>query len=136
MAGDCHFEWDCRVIPGDSALDILEEFTDRARGVEAEMRSRAPGCRVETEKITNAPAFAPTPDNPAANLAKTITGANATDVVPYATEAGQFQEAGFSTVVCGPGSIDQAHQPDEFISINQVEQATVFLRKLIARLAA
>lgn len=136
MAGECTFEWDCRAIPGDSANDIFEEFADRARGVEAEMRARAPGCRVETQQITNAPPLAPNPDNPAADLAKSLTGQNATDVVSYAAEAGQFQEAGFSVVVCGPGSIDQAHQPNEFISLDQVGQATVFLRKLIARLAA
>ena len=61
------------------------------------------------EVITNAPALAPHDVNPAADLAKAITGHNSTDVVAYAAEAGQFQEAGFSTVICGPGSIDQAH---------------------------
>lgn len=136
MAGECVFEWDCRVIPGESSRDVLDEFADRARGVAAEMRARAPGCRVETKQITDAPALAPRSDNPAADLAKALTGQNATDVVSYAAEAGQFQNAGFSTVICGPGSIDQAHQADEFISVDQVGQVTAFLRKLIARLAA
>lgn len=136
MAGECAFEWDCRSVPGDAARDILEEFTDRARGVEAEMRARAPGCRVETVQVTNAPSLAPKAENPAADLAKALTGQNSTDVVAYAAEAGQFQEAGFSTVICGPGSIDQAHQPNEFISLEQVALGTSFLKKLIARLAA
>ena len=136
MAGECVFEWDCRSVPGDAAKEILEEFLDRARGVEAEMRAKAPGCRVETVQVTNAPSLGPRADNPAADLAKALTGQNSTDVVAYAAEAGQFQEAGFSTVICGPGSIDQAHQPNEFISLEQVALGTNFLRKLIARLAA
>jgi acetylornithine deacetylase len=55
--------------------------------------------------------------------------------VPYGAEAGQFQEAGLSVVVCGPGSIDQAHQPNEYISIDQFEQGTEFVRRLIAQLS-
>lgn len=134
MAGECVFNWDCRAVPGDAAAGVLAEFEDYARGVEAEMRARAPGCRVETRQMTGAPALAPSTDNPAADLAKSLTGLNSTDVVAYAAEAGQFQEAGFSTVICGPGSIDQAHQPNEYISIDQVREATQFLRKLISRL--
>jgi acetylornithine deacetylase len=52
-------------------------------------------------------------------------------VAPYAAEAGQFQQAGFSTVICGPGSIDQAHQPDEFIEISQMERGSAFMVRLI-----
>jgi acetylornithine deacetylase len=136
MAGEAWFEWDLRVIPGDSQQDIIDEFTDFALGVEAEMRAKAPGCRIVIEQMTNAPALGPEEDNPAADLVKAITGSNSTDVVAYAAEAGQFQEAGFSVVVCGPGSINNAHQPDEFITIDQVREATKFLRRLIERLAA
>jgi acetylornithine deacetylase len=136
MAGEAWFEWDLRVIPGDSQQDIIDEFTDFALGVEAEMRAKAPGCRIVIEQMTNAPALGPEKDNPAADLVKAITGSNSTDVVAYAAEAGQFQEAGFSVVVCGPGSINNAHQPDEFITIDQVREATKFLRRLIERLAA
>ncbi len=136
MAGEAWFEWDMRVVPGDSREDIVEEFTDFAKGVEAEMRAKAPGCRVEIQQLTNAPFLAPSADNPAADLAKAITGHNSTDVVAYAAEAGQFQESGLSVVICGPGSIDQAHQPDEFITIDQVREGTIFMRKLIERLSA
>ncbi len=135
MAGEAYFEWDLRVIPGDAPQDIFEEFRDFARGVEAEMRAVAPGCRIEIEQITNAPFLAPSANNPAADLAKSLTGQNSTGVVAYAAEAGQFQEAGFSTVLCGPGSIDQAHQPNEFITLDQVREGVKFLRKLIERLA-
>ena len=136
MAGECSFDWDCRVIPGDSAAAARAEFEACAREVEAQMRARAPGCRIVIEQITNAPPLAPAADNAAADLAKAMTGLNSTDVVSYCAEAGQFQEAGFSTVICGPGSIDQAHQPDEFIAVSQIAEGTAFLRKLITRLAS
>jgi len=136
MAGEAMFEWDLRVVPGDSRADIIEEFTDYARGVEVDMRAKSSECRIKIEQMTHAPFLAPLEDNPAADLAKAITGHNSTDVVAYAAEAGQFQEAGFSTVICGPGSIDQAHQPNEFITLEQVEAGTAFLRRLIERMAA
>lgn len=136
MAGECSFDWDARAIPGDSAAAIRAEVDAFAREVEADMRRKAPSCRIETRQMSNAPPLAPAPDNPAADLAKSITGLNSTDVVSYCAEAGQFQEAGFSTVICGPGSIDQAHQPDEFIAISQLAEGAAFLRKLINRLSA
>lgn len=135
MAGSCVFNWDCRVIPGDSAAAALAEFNEYAHDVEATMRKKSDVCRIVTERATDAPPLAPSPDNPAADLAKAITGLNSTDVVSYCAEAGQFQEAGFSTVICGPGSIDQAHQPDEYVSLDQLAEGTAFIRKLIARLA-
>lgn len=136
MAGECQFEWDCRVIPGDSAAAALAELGAFAREVEAGMRATAPQCRIETVQLSNAPPLALSAENPAADLAKSITGLNSTDVVSYCAEAGQFQEAGFSTVICGPGSIDQAHQPNEFIAVSQLAEGTSFIRKLINRLAA
>lgn len=136
MAGEATFDWDLRALPGDSVVEIAAEFADFAKGIEAEMRRRAPTCRIAIEQMTSAPALGPRDDNPAADLAKSITGRNATDVVAYAAEAGQFQEAGFSTVICGPGSIDQAHQANEFITMEQVRLGTGFMRRLIARMAA
>lgn len=136
MAGECVFEWDMRAIPGDSPKALREQFDAFAREVEAGMQATHAGCRIVTETISNAPPLGREAQNPAADLAKALTGANHTEVVAYAAEAGQFQESGFSAVICGPGSIAQAHQPNEFIEIDQVRQCTAFLRKLIARLAA
>ena len=136
MAGECLFEWDCRAIPGDSAQAARDEFDAFAREVEAEMRAKWPACAIVTAPISNAPPLAPRADNPAADLAKALTGRNSTGVVGYAAEAGQFQEAGFSTVICGPGSIEQAHQPNEFIAVSQIAECAAFMRKLIARLSA
>ena len=135
MAGEASFDWDLRIIPGDCREDIVEEFTDYALGIEAEMRTKSSECRIKIEQMTNAPSLAPHEDNPAAELAKAITGHNSAEVVAYAAEAGQFQEAGFSTVICGPGSIDQAHQPNEYISLEQIEAGTQFMHRLIERLS-
>ena len=63
------------------------------------------------------PGLAPEPGSAAERLALRLAGRNHTISVPYATEAGRFQVAGIPTVVCGPGSIDQAHQPDEYITL-------------------
>ena len=137
MAAEATFDWDLRVVPGDSRQDIIDEFTDFAKGVETEMRAKAPGCKIDIETMTDAPSLKPEDDNAAAaDLAKAITGHNSMDVVAYAAEAGQFQEAGFSTVICGPGSIDQAHQANEFITLEQVRAGTEFQRRLIERLAS
>lgn len=136
MAGNATFDWDLRIIPGDSVSDIAEEFTDYARGVEAEMRSVSRECQIKITRMTNTPPLNPSGENAAVDLAKAITGRNKSGVVAYAAEAGQFQEAGFATAICGPGSIDQAHQPNEFITLSQVEAGTEFVRRLIARLSA
>ncbi len=77
------------------------------------------------------PALRPEPDGAAESLARLLTGYNASDAVAYAAEAGQFQQAGFSTVLCGPGSIDQAHQPNEYIEKSQVQACVDFIRRLI-----
>lgn len=135
MAADCQFDWDCRVIPGESADEILEDFSYFAADIERQMRQRASSCKIETQKMTDAPPLTPTPDNRAADLAKTLSGLNATGVVSYAAEAGQFQAAGLPTVICGPGSIDQAHQANEYISVEQLFHGTAFMRKLIRRMS-
>jgi acetylornithine deacetylase len=72
----------------------------------------------------------------AESLARQITGDNGRHVVSYGTEAGQFQERGYSAVICGPGDIAQAHQPDEFITVAQFEAGHDFMRDLVARLRA
>ena len=95
------------------------------------MREHAPDASVTVEVRSDVPAFAPEDDGAAERLARQITGDNSTRVVSYGTEAGQFQAAGLSVVVCGPGSIEQAHQPDEFVAISQLDQCCAFLDKMV-----
>jgi acetylornithine deacetylase len=82
----------------------------------------------------NVPGLKPETDGEAEALVRQITGDNASHVVSYGTEAGQFQEAGYSAVICGPGSIEQAHQPDEFISVEQFQAGHRFMQSLLEHL--
>jgi acetylornithine deacetylase len=77
----------------------------------------------------------PEEDGAAEGLVRAVTGENASHVVSYGTEAGQFQDAGYSAVVCGPGDIAQAHQPNEFIMVSQFEAGHQFMCDLLAKLA-
>ncbi len=81
------------------------------------------------------PPLKPEEDGAAEGLVRAVTGDNASHVVSYGTEAGQFQDAGYSAVVCGPGDIAQAHQPNEFIEIAQFEAGHQFMCELLAKLA-
>ena len=67
-------------------------------------------------------------------MCRRLTGDNGTHVVSYGTEAGQFQERGYSAVVCGPGDIAQAHQPDEYITLDQFNEGQRFMDQLLATL--
>ncbi|KZY44265.1 hypothetical protein A3731_33740 [Roseovarius sp. HI0049] len=78
----------------------------------------------------------PVDENEARDIVMELTGANSVDVVPFGTEAGIFQTFGMSSVICGPGSIDQAHKPDEFVSIDQLQQCLDMLDRLGGKLAA
>ncbi|MEM6477316.1 MAG: M20/M25/M40 family metallo-hydrolase, partial [Pseudomonadota bacterium] len=136
LARRCCFTWDVRIVPGDDLAAIHAEFDAEATKVLADMRAIAPECEIITERLADGPPLMPHAENAAAELAHTLTGSNSRRSVSYAAEAGQFQQAGFSTVICGPGSIDQAHQPNEFITIQQVEEGTRFMRGLIRHLSA
>ena len=74
-------------------------------------------------------------DQLAAALVRRLTGENGSNVVSYGTEAGQFQERGYSAVICGPGDIAQAHQPNEFVSVDQFQQGEAFIARLVDMLA-
>jgi acetylornithine deacetylase len=128
----CSFTWEYRELPGDDGAAILERFTRFAEDqVLPGLRANAPEAAIVTESLAGAPALSPEPDSEAEALVRALTGANTTHAVSFAAEAGLFQQAGFPAVICGPGSIDQAHQANEFIELDQVEACEVVLRRLI-----
>lgn len=129
---ECVFEWEMRPIPGDDAEAVLDRFNRYAESVVLpRLRENAPEASIVTETQASVPALEPEADSPAEALVRLLTGANRTHAVSYCTEGGLFQRAGMPTVICGPGSIDQAHKPDEFIEISQIEACERFLRRLI-----
>lgn len=97
------------------------------------MKAVAPGTGIATEKMTDVPGLAPEQDSPAEILALHCAHANSTHTVSYCTEAGHFQSIGIPAVVCGPGSIEQAHKPDEFIAVEQLRKCETFMQRLAAK---
>lgn len=135
-AKDCRFVMDFRVVPGEQASDWEAAYLAEVARIEAEMQAIHPDTRIEINKKFNVPGLVPEQVGAAETLVRAITGDNGTHVVSYGTEAGQFQEAGYSAVICGPGDIAQAHQPNEFITVAQFNAGHDFMRQLVDRLAA
>jgi acetylornithine deacetylase len=133
----CEFKWEIRALPGDDPAETVARLNEFCRReLLPTMRRVALETGIETVSKLIVPALSPDPGSPAEQLAFALTGTNATHAVSYATEGGQFQEAGLPAVVCGPGSIEQAHKPNEFISLEQVAAGEAFTRRLIARCQA
>lgn len=136
MAHHCEFDADFRSVPGEDAAGYFRELESYARTVvEPEMQAIAPETGIQFRIDAEVPAFESAEDCPAVTLVKRLTGQNEVESVSYGAEAGQFQAAGHSVVMCGPGSIDQAHQPNEYISLEQVAEGTAFMRRLIDHLS-
>ena len=136
VAKDCWFSTDVRVLPGESSADWRERYMAEVARVEAEMQAIHPETRIEVVIRGDIPGCRPEMATAAEAICRQITGDNAEHVVSYGTEGGIFQDGGYSVCVCGPGNIEQAHQPDEFIEIAQLQAGEAFMDKLIARLAA
>ncbi len=127
----CNFIWEFRAVPWEDDQAIVaavRRFIDE-EALPA-LREFAPEADIELIDRAKVPPLSPEDDGPAEALVRQLTGANAVGVVSYATEGGLFQEAGMSAVICGPGSIDQAHQPNEFIALSQVELCERFMARL------
>jgi acetylornithine deacetylase len=136
LARECVFWFDLRTPPGIDPLTVLAPFFAEVQAMDAALKARAAeaGARVDLRSIT--PPLAPEIDGPAEQLARLLAGDNGPGrVVSYAAEAGQFQGAGFSTVICGPGSIDQAHQPDEYVDLSQMQRGAQFMGRLVEALS-
>ncbi|MGD9537270.1 MAG: acetylornithine deacetylase [Alphaproteobacteria bacterium] len=128
----CVFTWEYRLIPGDDGAEIRRRFDDYVEGtVLPKMRAVWPEAGVQTVPRASVPGLMPEDGSPAEALCLALARTNEVGVVSYGTEAGQFQEAGISTVICGPGSIAQAHKPNEFIELSQVRKCEDFMQRLL-----
>lgn len=136
IADQAYFEWDCRTIPKDDPHQIFEDFTSHCANREKELRTIYPEAAITTEIVHP---VVPALDTPAhlevVDLIKKLSGKTQLQTVAYAAEAGQFSNAGFQTVICGPGDIAQAHRKDEFISVEQLQKGMNFMRAILAELS-
>jgi acetylornithine deacetylase len=136
MAGRCAFQWDVRALPTDDPAVYITRFSDHCRDVVLpRLRAIAPSCNIDIIPRASTPALKPDTDSEAERVCRMLTGDNVTRHVSFAAEAGQFQQSGLATVICGPGSIAQAHQPNEFIARAQIEAGVKFIDGLIAHLS-
>ncbi|EKE73793.1 acetylornithine deacetylase [Oceanibaculum indicum] len=129
---NCNFSVEMRIVPEDDGAAMEAELRAAVEALDAELKAQSPKAGATMRLFAAVPPLKPESDGVAEALVRHLTGVNQTGVVAFATEGGLFQEAGISTVMCGPGSIVQAHQPDEFIAISQVEEGIAFMRKLFA----
>jgi acetylornithine deacetylase len=132
---ECSFDFEVRHLPQDDPGALLEEFRRYLAGeLEPEMRAIDPRAGFEIAQLSEIPALDTSAETHIVGLVQELTGNYDAGKVSYGTEASQFHRAGIATVVCGPGSIEQAHKPNEFIELAQVEACETFLRKLMERL--
>ncbi|MFT4095893.1 MAG: acetylornithine deacetylase [Rhodoblastus sp.] len=135
MARDCALLWEFRGLPGVSLRTAYNKFALACDEIASRRFAGFPDCDIVTEIEVEIPALAPEPGSAAETLALRLAQANRTVAVPYASEAGQFQTHGVPTVLCGPGSIEQAHQADEYVEIAQMEECLAFMRRLTRELS-
>ena len=136
IAGKARVDWEMRPVqPGDADLVKAELHAFCTHRLLPDMRAVAPAADIVTEVIGEVDGLVPMNENEAREIALALTGANGAGVVPFGTEAGIFQALGMQAVVCGPGSIEQAHKPDEFIALEQLAEGVRFLERLGDRLA-
>ena len=135
LAKDARVIWEYRALPHQDPGAILANAQARADAIATPYRAQAPEAGFETHVQAAYPGLAHDPHSPAVQMACALTGSNMVHAVSYGTEAGLFQASGIPAVVCGPGSIHQAHRADEYVAVSEIEACMAFLRKLAARAA-
>jgi len=128
---ECEFLWDFRPVPGADEDGVAERFRRHLDEVaRPALAAEAPDASIELDVLASVPTLVPERDGAAEALARQLSGANEAGVVPFGTEGGLFQQAGLSTIVIGPGDIAQAHQTDEYLSLDQLAAGQAFLERL------
>ena len=133
---DCSFEFEFRHLPAHDPRALLAEAVAFARHeLEPAMHAVNRDTGFRFEERSSFPGLATDEAAEVTTLCKAATGANGTSKVAFGTEAGLFEAAGIPTIVCGPGNIDQAHKPDEFIALEQVALCEEFLSRVLDSVA-
>ena len=127
IADKCHVNWETRPVNKQDGIFLNNEIDNYANELLTEMKKKYPNASIRKKIIGEIIGFDRIKDSKACEFVSSITGDNKREVVSFGTEAGLFQEIGISTVVCGPGSIEQAHTIDEFIELNEIKKCLSFL---------
>jgi acetylornithine deacetylase len=135
LARRCCFTWDLRAECEADADRFECRFVTAAEELTTRLREVSPACGVQVSRKANVPALEADPSSRAEAVARALTGDRGSMGVPFVAEAGLFSRAGLPAVLCGPGSIDQAHQPDEWIAIEQLVAGRQFIRAVIQELS-
>ena len=137
VPGACAFEFEIRNLPADDPEVLFAEIKAYVEDkVVPAMQAVQPETGCSWEPMSHFPGLDTAEDADVVTLAKALSGGNTTGKVAFGTEAGRFQEAGMPAVVCGPGSIEQAHKPDEFVALEQVALCERFMGRLVEHVTA
>ncbi len=131
IPNECRFRWEVRPVPGDDPRRVRAQFDDFAvRELLPRLQATAPEASIETQSLFVLPPLVRDIRSAAEQIVLRSSGRDRAHAVAFASEAGIFQQAGIPTVICGPGSIEQAHKPDEFIELAQISDCLAFLGRL------
>ncbi|MDF3932452.1 acetylornithine deacetylase [Pseudomonas citronellolis] len=132
VPAECQFDFEVRALPSDDPQRVAEELRDYA---ETELLPKMRAVKADTDirfsELSAYPALATDPESEVAQLLARLSGSDEFSTVAYGTEGGLFDQAGIPAVVCGPGSMDQGHKPDEFVSLEQLEACDAMLLRLV-----
>lgn len=132
VPGDCRFNVEARYLPGQDAEGLFDRLRSHGDAhILPKMRAGADSGSIEWTLVNDSPPFAIPPSDPLVAFMQEMTSSDRLQRVAYSTEAGLFQNAGIRTIICGPGSIEQAHRPDEFVSLAQLAACEAFLDRVI-----
>ncbi|MFZ6047180.1 acetylornithine deacetylase [Pseudomonas sp. CR3202] len=135
VPAECEFDFEVRALPDFDAQQVADELQSYAETeLLPRMRAVQPDTGIRLTPLSAYPGLATPPNGEAARLLALLSGSTEFGTVAFGTEGGLFDQAGIPTVVCGPGSMDQGHKPDEFISLEQLAGCDAMLRRLARHL--
>ena len=132
VPAECQFDFEVRALPHADPQQVASELQDYAvRELLPQMRAVQPATDIRFTPLSTYPGLVTAPDSEAAQLLALLCGSDEFGTVAFGTEGGLFDQAGIATVVCGPGSMEQGHKPDEFVSVEQLAQCDAMLGRLV-----
>lgn len=131
VPAECQFDFEVRALPTDDPQQLVDELRDYAQTqLLPQMRARSAASAIDFQPLSVYPGLATEPHSEAAELLALLSGSREFGTVAFGTEGGLFHQAGIATVICGPGSMEQGHKPDEFVSQQQLDGCDAMLLRL------